>query len=198
MEQSWVLAFFVLAVPTWSQEPTAGPPTFQVGETWNFLAADGHKSALEILAIEGDAITTTSPWQRACLKCRTTFSPPFTPLKVADEAGKPWAPDRGFQATGPRWRYIDWPLTVGKSWSVSDKALFNAQWVDYRVYFKVVGLEDVKVKAGTFKAYKIQRDWNTQYWRGQETVWYVPEVKWYVKRTGDFATDWELEAYSLK
>ena len=78
----------------------------------------------------------------------------------------------------------------------------------YQLSNRVETLEDVKTTAGTFKAYRIVRDWllkaTTQVrnrditWR--TTSWFAPDVKWVVKSTTTSATgqDGELISYSLK
>jgi hypothetical protein len=70
--------------------------------------------------------------------------------------------------------------------------------------YEVEAYEDVKTKAGTFKAFRIsyiQENKGSYSWTGRSTFWYSSEVKATIKRvahTKNFGTDWELESYSLK
>jgi len=69
----------------------------------------------------------------------------------------------------------------------------------------VSAFEDVKTKAGTFKAFKIDQSWkikthfsNPPNW--SDTIWYSPEVKNSIKFEGGGrnAQNWELVSYSVK
>ena len=107
--------------------------------------------------------------------------------------------------TGPGWKFIDWPLEVGKTWSFSARGFFQQRSSPYDVAVKVQSYEDVKTKAGTFKAFKIQYDWKTSDNFGRTytwtvTSWFAPEVKNLVKSTSTSSTgrEWELVSYSLK
>ena len=111
-------------------------------------------------------------------------------------------------------RWLSFPLEAGKSWSSAGKDL----WVSPQGYhgndditYKVVGVEDVTVPAGTFKAVRVhgQGWWNiTQGPKvsGQAVIdiWYSPDVRNIVRveythvrtfNTGRWA--FELTAYKL-
>ncbi|HEV8643885.1 MAG TPA: hypothetical protein VGV13_22690 [Methylomirabilota bacterium] len=71
------------------------------------------------------------------------------------------------------------------------------------------GVEDVKTPAGTFKAYRIVRDWvlkggraqvRHSDFRWQTTTWFAPDVKLFVKTTttNPRGQEQELMSYSLK
>lgn len=77
----------------------------------------------------------------------------------------------------------------------------------YDGMFAVQAYEDVTTKAGTFKAFKIVRDWNIRPIdnRGRgfswtTTEWYAPDAKWVVKwtTTNPNQKDWELVSYTVK
>ena len=90
---------------------------------------------------------------------------------------------------------------MNRSWSTSGQGFFRNQPDRYNINFIVRGYEDVKTKAGTFKAYKIEQGWSNSYGsRWINTVWYAPEVKSVVKFTSTNTnnTDWELTSYTLK
>ena len=106
---------------------------------------------------------------------------------------------------GPQWKFYDWPLEARKSWDFVATAFTRGQTQVVTVQTSVLAYEDVKTKAGMFKAYKLQRNW-TMRWPGHTgsswitTVWWAPEVKSLVKSmsTSPGSTDWELVSYSVK
>lgn len=81
--------------------------------------------------------------------------------------------------TPPRQRLL-WPLEVGKEWRntyIQEKPLKKtSRRIDRRLV--VAKLEEVKVPAGTFKAFRIER---YNYGTLIEEFWYSPKVKWIVK-----------------
>jgi hypothetical protein len=83
----------------------------------------------------------------------------------------------------------EWPLELGKSWTREQRATFGGkQTVTYSVTQKVEAYEDVKVPAGTFKAWKI----STATSLGDENlVWFSPDhgifIKQSLKRTARHA-----------
>lgn len=121
---------------------------------------------------------------------------------------------------------FDFPLSPGKQW----KHNYSAQPIlpkgyrtsrglptlDYYENIKVLGWEDIGVKAGKFRALKIEFiSGHKEYMAGimpgpasedKGYYWYSPEVKYFVKRQYDKAlTDthaeifnWELASFKLK
>lgn len=80
------------------------------------------------------------------------------------------------------YQFFSWPLEVGKEWSnayvlerVEEK---SSQTVDLRMV--VANLEEIKVPAGTFEAFKIEAHNNFTGTLHSEN-WYSPKVKWFVK-----------------
>lgn len=75
--------------------------------------------------------------------------------------------------------------------------------VPFHHRWKVEACEEVKVKAGTFKAFRIsyaQENLGPGRLGGKFTFWWSPEVKAIVKKahTSDWGRDWELVSYTLK
>lgn len=84
---------------------------------------------------------------------------------------------------------------------MSGQGFFRGQPNRFNVNLIVRSYDDVKTKAGTFKAYKIEQSWSDSYSnRWVNTVWYAPEVRNQVKvtTTNPNGTEWELTSYSLK
>jgi hypothetical protein len=111
------------------------------------------------------------------------------------------------------YRPLEFPLEIGKSLQQKfDTSSGNKTWSN-DLAITVVGVENVSVKAGTFKAYRIEAirkyqgsSINGYHWNGMviETRWYAPEVKNFVKRiiidtgTSPSPIEHELVAYSTK
>jgi hypothetical protein len=77
---------------------------------------------------------------------------------------------------------LSWPLEVGKEWSnsyfVERLGEKSSESFEHRVV--VTKLEQVKVPAGTFDAFKIEI-YNARSGTLLNDYWYAPEVKWFVK-----------------
>lgn len=109
---------------------------------------------------------------------------------------------------------LNFPLAIGKVWENSFKSraagtTIGAQENLYFEKFKVLGFEDVKVQAGTFKAVKIeyrQEGFSPSGGMrvGKAWYWYAPEVKYVVKWEYESNPvwlrfrDWELASFDLK
>lgn len=78
---------------------------------------------------------------------------------------------------------FEWPLAVGKTW-VRDAEFTDtesgSQRYTYTDVWKVEGYEEVKVPAGTFKAFKVVRKTGNAF----TEYWYSPQVKYHVKMRG--------------
>ena len=87
--------------------------------------------------------------------------------------------------------YLKWPLRVGKKW------VFDEDWESYdgtkghtNQEGEILSYEEIKVKAGNFKAFKIQLKGTMTNERGYngkttDTWWYAPALKHYIKHTQD-------------
>lgn len=85
-------------------------------------------------------------------------------------------------------RNLDFPLTVGKQWSLDYKGTYvgSNKPIARKITYEVKGIEQVTVTAGTFRAFKLesddragQRDYFTT------TYWYSPETRSIVKSQFD-------------
>ena len=118
----------------------------------------------------------------------------------------------------------NFPLTLGKQWKdvyqrdESSGGFYGRAEFEYQEIYRVIGWEEVEVRAGKFKAikleYKIEISWRAPIgWtpRGESTAlyWYSPEVKNFVKcqhmkgyvEGADERVareDWELVSYELR
>jgi hypothetical protein len=80
--------------------------------------------------------------------------------------------------------YVDFPLFVGKKWSVAYKATSNARQSMGETSVEVLAFESVRVPYGAVNAFRIRvRNSNRQVTRMNpyETYWYSPDIGYFVK-----------------
>jgi hypothetical protein len=135
--------------------------------------------------------------------------------------------DQRKEYKGFRKKVLNFPFTLGKQWKdlyQRDEPGFGGLWpmivaAEYQETFRVLGWEEVEVRAGKFKAIKLEYKIDTYTrtgtgWRpegeSKAWYWYSPEAKNFVKcqyekgyrealAEGKGArTDWELVSYELK
>ena len=199
----WVTILAALVLVTSAHAQSTGPPTYSVGDTWK------RSNGLEItvIKVEENGVQMAG-FLRTCPTCVYHFDKNLTILNATQADGKPLdVTQHGFIPLGSDWRFLDFPLEVKKTWRISPQGWFRGSPARYTVDFTVVAYEDVKTKAGTFKAYKIQQEWATitplrgDPIRWSSVLWFAPDVKLSVKftTTGRGETqDWELTSYGLK
>jgi hypothetical protein len=112
-------------------------------------------------------------------------------------------------------KILDFPLSSGKQWkyaySARVKGAMQEVWADYSENYRILGWEDTEVRAGKFKALRLE------YTRGgtgpmtkiediKHLYWYSPEVRYFVKCQYDKdwlmgqkeVFNWELTSFELK
>jgi hypothetical protein len=91
---------------------------------------------------------------------------------------------------------MQFPLSVGKTWTVVyGSSTGGGNYIQVTGTGTVVGIEDVTVPAGTFKAYKVESRHGPSL---RTTEWYVPEPVGFsvkVESTSPEAANWELVSY---
>ena len=193
----------LLLTLTTAHAQSYGPPTYSVGDTWTF------SNGREVKIVNVDENGSEVVGAGACWTCWYRLDRNLTVLEVLTADGKPFDPNqvRGFTPVGPGWKYFDFPLELKKGWRFSAKGYYKGvygSYYDYTVDSAVSAYEDVKIKAGTFRAYRIDRvvEFYSGAYRGQghSTTWFAPDTKSTVKYTSTSTTDrdWELVSYSLK
>lgn len=200
MRRKVLAVLVVLGVASIAQAQPVGPPTFAIGDTWK--RSNGQE--LAVVKVDGNRTTVTGVL-RDCPACLSHYNDELQLMEVTDASGKPvdimQVP--GFVPLGSSWRIFDWPLAVGKSWSFSAHGAFKGSLRTYKVDTTIAAYEGVKTKAGTFKAYKMQRSWSVEGAQGSkwaDSLWYAPDVKSTIKftSTNRNVPEWELVSYSLK
>ena len=136
--------------------------------------------------------------------------------------------DQRKEYRGLRKKILNFPLTLGKQWKdlYQRDELTGGHWgaggviaVEYQETFRVLGWEEVEVRAGKFKAIKLEYKIETSTREGigwtprgefKAWYWYSPEVKNLVKcqygkgyqealiQEKGSRGDWELVSYELK
>jgi hypothetical protein len=193
------------AEATHSDARSYGPPKYCVGDTWTFSFG----GVQTVVKVENDTIImtgTTTPGI-SCPGCLVTFDSYLALRSIAGADGRPLEVSRDYIPLGDGWRYWDFPLTVGKTWGFSGKGFAWGLLGGVKLYTarcKVEAYENVTVRAGIFKAFKISRTWNRYQVNVESTdysdmLWFAPEVKTTVKFASlPLGKSWELVSYSLK
>lgn len=181
---------------------TADPPVYSVGDEWKFSTGFVRK----VVKVEGDV--TVFQGYPNCPTCLVHLDKNLVLLKIDQENGQPAdIMSLGIVPLGPEWKFWDFPLTVGKTWNFSAKRMRQLIPETYLYSITVEACEDVTTKAGTFKAFKLRRDFSRLVrfstnsrpsWT--EMNWFAPAAKSTVKftTTDRYGTDWELASYSVK
>ena len=195
-----VLALFMLATAAHAQSAEA--PVYSVGDTWK------RSNGTEVTVVKVDDNSYVFRGGRLdCPTCLTQVDKRLTLLGVMDADGKPVDVTQ-LQGVfiGPTWRFYEWPLEVKKNWTVSGTRTWKGTPQNLTADITVKSYEDVKTKAGVFKAYKMEYRWTgrnagvDRSFAWTNTFWYAPDVKQVVKAisTSSGFQEWELESYSLK
>jgi hypothetical protein len=199
----YLLSLFLIALmagPTGAQ--SSGSPSYVVGDEWTLSTGLVRK----VVKVEGD--TTVISGSGNCRTCLLHFDKNLVLLKIENADGSPVdSVAVGFVPLGTEWRMFEFPMDVGKSWKVGAKGLVRNQLNQYDVMNTVQAYEDVTTKAGSFKAFKIVREWQVsppdsrgRGLRWTTTEWFAPAAKGIVKwtSTSPNARDWELASYAVK
>ena len=159
-------------------------PDLKVGETWRYRATD-YPSNLPRVRTSEVRITFVGPNEVLTVDRGDRDSVWTGEWSVLSRGGP------GITYDKPR-RLLNFPLKVGNSHQVTFEVV-SKRGTDARSRFeetvKVVGWEDVVVPAGRFRALKLEASGTFQRldargagWTRRE-IWYVPEVKRWVKST---------------
>ncbi len=192
--RSLITVLAILAFATAAFAQSAGPPSHSVGDSWK------RSNGLEITVVKADENgSQMTGLLSTCPKCITHFDKNLTILTITEPDGKPLDVTRhGFVPLGPDWRFLDFPLELKKTWRITPQGWFRGSPYRYTIDITVLAYEDVKTKAGTFKAFKLQQDWDVGASRFTSLLWYAPDVKLSVKyTTTGTAQPWEMVSYSL-
>lgn len=196
------LIWFLGTSVVWAQDKIEAP-VWNVGDKWVFASG----ASTEVIRVDENVyvIKTLSPdnIEDFFIHDKTTLH--RTHRLVGEKRRK---------YEGVWSKRFNFPLTIGKSWENTFSSRAAGTTVSetenrYFEKFKVLGFEEVKVQAGTFRAIKIEY-WQEgmsssgRSWAGKAWYWYVPEVKYIVKWQHEMnpvwlrVPDWELASFDLK
>jgi hypothetical protein len=77
--------------------------------------------------------------------------------------------------------WFNWPLEAGKRWDYQGVYEEKDRKDRMRETYRIEGVEQVAVPAGTFRAFKLVREVGSTI---ADQYWYAPDVRWYVKWVG--------------
>jgi DUF3108-like len=195
----FVFALMSIFMVSTAHAQSYGPPTYSEGDEWTFT-----NRTIKVVKIDGN-VTVMTGINVACAAClyHLDSNNDLTIIKVTTADGSP--PDSasiGWLPAGPEWKYWSFPLEVNKTWRFSAPGFYQRAIANYTVDTTVEKYEDVTVKAGTFKAFKVRREWTRRTTSREdkwaEYLWFAPDAKISVKSTSNVTQHWELLSYRLK
>jgi hypothetical protein len=210
----WGCLVLFLAPVVWAQEKVEAP-VWNEGDKWVFT---GDNSIEVVKADQNEGILTFS--RGICIIETQGFDtiifhkPSLNRVYVLKG-------DKRTNYTRAYKKLFNFPFSTGKKWkdTYSSEALFGPQISrfsgDYSENSLVLGWEDVKVRAGKFKALKLEYKriltdssirWATIGEEIKNEYWYSPDAKYFVKCQYDKSWgegfreifDWELISFQLK
>ena len=195
-----VLGVLVLAGTAHAQ--SFGPATYALRDTWTF--SDGR--TIQVAKVEENGVQMAGIL-RTCPDCIYHYDKNLTVLNVTHPDGKPIdLTQHGFIPLGGEWKFYDFPLEAKKTWRITPQWWFRGTPIKYTIDINVLAYEDVKTKAGTFKAFKIHRAWTVHGRSGDsrwtDETWFSPDVKFLVRFTTTSSApgiqNFELVSYTVK
>lgn len=174
-------------------------PAMVEGDMWT-IKEEGAQREIKVVKVEPQGFQISGAYS-GCPSCLVQTDRNLIWIALLDSDGKPKPPTMvEFVPLGSAWKFYDFPLQVKKNWYFSAQAFLRGSPVSYAVDCVVEAYEDVKTPAGTFKAFKVRRDWKVGSASWTDYSWFAPDVKWVVKYTTTRrgGKDMELVSYSVK
>jgi len=208
------LLFVFLPAMVFAQEKVDSP-IWNVGDKWNFTG-DGN---IEVIKADQNGYIVKFS-DKNCVFERQECSAILFEKSTLNRMNVVDGDKRKKYTMGLR-KIMDFPLSSGKQWKYAYSAIaFSAAAVrqlsyDYSENYTVLGWEDVEVKAGKFKALKLEYKrlvtgasggWGSVGEEIKNQYWYCPGVKYFVKCQYDKdwmkgekeIFNWELTSFQLK
>lgn len=176
-----VLGILGISGTAWA-DSSVGIPDVHVGDIWKYRSLDGYTNETKvefshrIVKLTDQEITIQIKNKNVQGEKLQFLTREWNPIDIDGTKFEPFYPEYKF------------PMSVGASWTQEYKT-FNISGSAGFVKAKVTAQEKVTVPAGTFDAYRIERnievqsttaDANTT--KGLIITWYAPSVKKYVRR----------------
>jgi len=182
-----------LVPPIWAQEK-AEAPVWKVGDKWTYKTDTGVELTNETIGDEKDLFITarsdkvTLHYDKKDMSC----------VKAIRDGKED-------KAEGGRLKnFYNFPLFSGKKWT-SRYLIYNPAYRmdnDILAEYSVVGVEDVEVPAGKFKAFKVTVKLNItvlgprqRQFFGAFYYWWAPDVRGLIKYETDGNSIWEVAKF---
>lgn len=194
----WV--FFLFPSIAWAQEKVEAP-VWNVGDKWVFTQGN-----IEVVGSNQNSYTLNFSKDT----CRVENKG----LIIFDKSdlNKIYAvmEDKREKYTSIQRRILNFPFYLGKEWKDTGTRTplsgpMKGITIDFSEAFKVLGVENVKVQLGNYKAIKLEYfiENKTAKTSGRSFYWYAPQVKYFVKCQYDKlyflgVDDWELVSFKLE
>lgn len=172
-------------------------PKRVVGETWEFVRRDKATSTQTVVEVSDNGTVQTNTRQPG-LRFHSDNNLTLTKIE-----GDPSQITPQLAASANGWKWLQFPLSVGKKWSFD----VQGSTAHFTVDVQVKKLTTVKTKAGTFEALHLDTCWRNNDSRWSDCgyqYWYAPAVKRIVKRdtpnswTSSLTdSDYQLVSYTL-
>ena len=170
----------------------------RVGDSWKYRMTDNDTEyTVKVLSAEKQADGTTLYLleKQAGVVIRDWYSKPTGWVLLRREA---YVGQEGLDIKyAPPKQYLKNPLVAGEKWNWKGKSITQT---DVEEHNEVIGIEVVKVPAGTFRAMKIVSRVSDGSAAIQKTYWYADGVGLVKSMTegGQLKYGWELIDYSFK
>lgn len=168
----------------------AEAPDIKVGDSWTFDKIDGWKKSKDFTRVT--TVTSVDDKEIRLELRRADNGETIAVVRNRDLNLLAVEAPSGANKSAPYLPTFSFPLEPGKTWEqpvTSTRSADPSRKVTATLKGTVIGWENVSVPAGTFQALKIEvggyykgsNARNT--WDGQrfDTIWYAPEVKYFVK-----------------
>ena len=167
-------------------------PLWREGDYWKYRLFDGRRWSEKVVGVERDAYIVAYGNEKAAIDRRTLQ------FKMWLDASGRKIPS--LSGGGPL--FFDFPLYVGKKWGkMVEGKLFDGAPFDYLFSFRVLALEEITVKAGTFRAFKIEQVQSDLQMGATATtyLWFSSEVKNVIKSqfVGSWG-DWNIKGQDFE
>jgi hypothetical protein len=198
---------------TWAQEKVE-VPVWNVGNKWTFTG----NGSIEVVKADQSGYVLKFSEEKCIFEsqgCDTILFQKATMNRInAIERDKLKKYTMGLS------KVLDFPLSSGKQWkyAYSGKSFvgggMHQMAYDYSENYKVLGWEDVEVRAGKFKAVRLEyrrvvtgtSGWGVMGEEIKNQYWYSPDVKYFVKCQYDKdwmkgekeIFNWELTSFQFK
>jgi len=188
MKKMAFLAWLIVILPAlaFAQEKIEAP-VWNVGDKWTFTG-DG---SVEVIKSDQNGYILKFSEKKCILEsqgCNTILFQKSTLNRIyAVEGDKRKKYVKGLS------KVLDFPLSSGKQWKTGYSSIvgtYHQTYLDYSEFFKILGWEEIKIRAGIFKALKIEYkrvlsgSSSVSVISGEEFInqyWYSPDVKYFVK-----------------